>query len=186
MYSRTRHRGFSLIELLVVISIIGIVMSIALLSLGLLGDDRELRTEARRVIALVQVAQDEAVMQGREFGLELMADAYRFVEYDPLLNVWGELIGDDTLRQRQLPEGYEFDLYIEGQRILLDLEPAMFEDPEETANRDLTESYAPHVLIFSSGDMTPFELHFLQPDQDQDVVLEANVLGDIKFASDEE
>jgi len=186
MYSRYRHRGFSLIELLVVISIIGIVMSIALLSLGLLGDDRELRTEARRVIALVQVAQDEAVMQGREFGLELMAGAYRFVEYDPLLNVWGELIGDETLRQRQLPEDYEFDLFVEGQRVLLDLEPASFEEPEDSAYQELTETYAPHVLIFSSGDMTPFELHIFWPDQEQSVVLEANLLGDIKFASDEE
>jgi general secretion pathway protein H len=186
MYSRYRRRGFSLIELLVVITIIGIVMSIALLSLGLLGDDRELRTEARRVIALVQVAQDEAVMQGREFGLELMTGAYRFVEYDPLLNVWGGLIGDETLRQRQLPDDYEFDLFVEGQRILLDPEPASFDDPEKTATQDLTETYAPHVLIFSSGDMTPFELHILWPDQDQNVVLEANLLGDIKFAGDEE
>jgi general secretion pathway protein H len=181
-----RHRGFSLIELLVVITIVGIVMSIALLSLGLLGDDRDLRTEGRRVIALIQVAQDEAVMQGREFGLELMVGAYRFVEYDPLLNAWGELIGDDTFRQRQLPEDYELDLFVEGQRVLLDLEPASFGDPEETANQDLTENYAPHVLIFSSGDMTPFELHIRRPDQDQGVVLEANLLGDIKFASDEE
>jgi len=181
-----RDRGFSLIELLVVISIIGIVMSIALLSLGLLGDDRELQTEGRRVIALVQVAQDESVMQGREFGLELMTDAYRFVEYDPLLNIWGELIGDETLRQRQLPEDYEFELFVEGQRVLLDLEPGSFEESEETANRDLTETYAPHVLIFSSGDMTPFELHILRPEQEQSVVLESNLLGDIKFASDED
>jgi len=186
MNSYNRHRGFSLIEILVVISIVAIVMSIAMLSLGLLGDDRELRTEARRVIALVQVAQDEAVMQGREFGLELMTNAYRFVEYDPLLNVWGELIGDETLRQRQLPEDYEFELFVEGQRVLLDPDPASFEDPEESGYQDLTEKYAPHVLIFSSGDMTPFELHLLWPDQEQSAVLEANVLGDIKFASDEE
>jgi len=186
MISRNGIRGFTLIELLVVISIVGIVMAIALLSLGLLGDDRDLRTEGRRVIALVQVAQDEAVMQGREFGLEIMVDAYRFVEYDPFLNIWGELIGDDTLRQRQLPEDYEFDLFVEGQRVLLDLEAAHFEDPEESTNRDLTETYAPHVLIFSSGDMTPFELHILRPEQDQAVVLEASLLGDVKFAEEED
>ena len=186
MISRNRNRGFSLIELLVVITIVGIVMSIALLSLGLLGDDRDLQTEGRRVIALVQVAQDEAIMQGREFGLELMADSYRFVEYDPLLNIWGEIIGDETLRQRQLPEDFEFDLFVEGQRVLLDFEAASFEDPEESAYRDLTETYAPHVLIFSSGDMTPFELHILRPAQEQSVVLEASLLGDVKFADEEE
>jgi len=180
-----RRIGFSLIELLVVITIIGIVLSIALLSLGLLGDDRELQTEGRRIIALVQVAQDEATMQGREFGLELSANTYRFVEYDPFLNVWSALIGDDTLRMRQLPEDYEFDLYLEGQRVLLELEPASIDVPAENTNNDFSENYAPHILIFSSGDMTPFELHILRPDQDQAVVLEGGLLGDIKFADDE-
>jgi len=187
MKLRDRRSGFSLIELLVVITIIGIVMSIALLSIGLLGDDRDLQTEGRRMIALVRVAQDDATMQGREFGLEITANAYRFVEYDPLLSLWVELIGDDTLRMRTLPEDYEFDLFLEGQRVLLDLEPAPFDDPdEEDSYSDITENYAPHIMIFSSGDMTPFELHILRTGGDMAVVLEGNLLGDVKFAGDEE
>lgn len=182
----SRSCGFSLIELLVVITIIGIVMSIAVLSIGLIGDDRELQTEGRRMIALVQVAQDEATMQGREFGLELTTNAYRFVEYDPLLGIWGELIGDDTLRMRTLPEAYEFDLILEGQRVILEREPAAFDDPEEDdVNNAFGENYAPHIWIFSSGDMTPFELHILRMDGDLAVVLESNILGDVKFADDE-
>jgi len=181
-----RKVGFSLIELLVVIAIIGIVMSIALLSIGLLGDDREIQKQGRRMIALVQVAQDEAIMQGREFGLEVMSDAYRFVEYDPLTNLWGDLIGDDTLRMRQLPEDVEFDLFLEGQPVLLELEPAEFDDPKKAGLRDISENYAPHILIFSSGDMTPFELHILRTGGDERVVLQSNLLGDIKFADDED
>jgi len=42
------------------------------------------------------------------------------------------------------------------------------------------------VLIFSSGDMTPFELHILRPSDEQIVALEANLLGDINFVSDED
>ena len=179
-------RAFTLIEILVVVSIIGIVLSIAVISLGVLGDDRELREEARRFAALVQVAQDEAVMQGREFGIEFMSNGFRFVEYDPFLNTWSEVIGDETLRMRQLPEEAEFDLWIEGQRVLLDLEPAVFEDPEENENRVGVTAYAPHVLVFSSGDMTPFELHVLRNDLDQSVVLESNLLGDIKFVEPEQ
>lgn len=183
MYSTTRLRGFTLIEILVVITIIAIVLSIAVLSLGVLGDDRELRQEGRRVIALVGVAQDDAVMQGREFGIEFILNGYRFVEYDPLIGAWAEIIGDDTLRLRELPENSEFDLYIEGQQVLLDLEPAQFGDPDDN-DRDIVP-YAPHVLIFSSGDMTPFELHILRPDRRESIVLEGDLLGEVKFADEE-
>ena len=165
--------------------IIGIVLSIAVISLGVLGDDRELREEARRLAALVQVVQDEAVMQGREFGIEFMSTGFRFVEYDPFLNTWGEIIGDETLRMRQLPDEVEFDLWIEGQRVLLDADPAAFDDPEDDEPRAEIQTYAPHILVFSSGDMTPFELHVLRDDLDQSVTLESNLLGDIKFVEPE-
>ena len=184
MNTATRSRGFTLVEILVVISIIAIVLSIAILSLGVLGDDRDLRQEGRRIIALIGVAQDDAVMQGREFGLEFTQDGYRFVEYDALLGAWTEIVGDDTLRLRQLPEDAEFDLFIEGQRVLLELEPATIGDPDEEDD-DTLEAYAPHVLIFSSGDMTPFELHILQPERNLALVLEGDLLGEIKFADEE-
>ena len=186
MNNPRRIRAFTLIEILVVVSIIGIVLSIAVISLGVLGDDRELREEARRFAALVQVAQDEAVMQGREFGIEFMSTGFRFVEYDPFLNTWGEIIGDETLRMRQLPEDAEFDLWIEGQRVLLETDPAEFGDPEENESRSEITEYAPHVLVFSSGDMTPFELHVLRNDLDQSITLESNLLGDIKFVEPEQ
>lgn len=185
MNSGRLQRAFTLIEILVVVSIIGIVLSIAVLSLGILGDDRELREEARRFTALVQVVQDEAVMQGRDFGIEFMTNGFRFVEYDPFLNTWVDIIGDETLRMRQLPEEAEFDLWIEGQAVLLDDEPAAFDDPEDDDRPADVATYAPHVLVFSSGDMTPFELHVLRRDLDQSIRLESNLLGDIKFIDEE-
>lgn len=180
------QKAFSLIEILVVVTIIGIILSIAVLSLGVLGDDRELREESRRFITLAQVLQDEAVMQGRDFGIEFMNGGFRFVEFDPLLGGWAELIGDDTLRPRDLPDGMEFDLWIEDQRVILKDAPAAFDDPDEDSDDQGIQSYAPHVLVFSSGDMTPFELHVLREDLDQSISLESNLLGEIKFSEAEE
>jgi general secretion pathway protein H len=181
-----RARAFTLIELLVVVTIVGIILSIAVLSLGVLGDDRELREESRRFITLVQVLQDEAVMQGRDFGIEFMSSGFRFVEYDPLVGSWTELIGDDTLRPRDLPDGIEFDLWVEDQRVILKDAPAAFDDPEEDPDERGVESYAPHVLVFSSGEMTPFDLFVLREGLDQSIALESNVLGEIRFADPEE
>ena len=147
MNSPRLNRGFTLIEILVVVSIIGIILSIAVISLGVLGDDRQLREEARRFAALVEVAQDEAIMQGREFGIEFMSAGFRFVEYDPFLNTWGELIGDETLRMRRLPEDAVFDLWIEGQRVLLKEDPAAFDDPEDSDERVNSFSCCQHLFI---------------------------------------
>ena len=65
-----RARGFTLIEVLVSIVIVGILISVAVVTLSLASDDRALREEARRFMTLMDVVQDEAMMQGRDFGIE--------------------------------------------------------------------------------------------------------------------
>jgi general secretion pathway protein H len=173
-------RGFTLIELLIVMVIIATVLSMAMLSIGLLGNDRDLQTEGRRFAALMEVVQDDASMQGREFGIELMTSGYRFVEYDALTGQWADVPGDDTLRLRALPEDVEFELFLEDRLILLKNDPAQFEDPEKPPMRAASDVYAPHLLVYSSGDTTPFELHFWRRNDNTRVVLRGDALGTIE------
>ena len=113
MFSKRQARGFTLIEILVVIVIVGTVLSIVVLSTGIIPDDEEILVERTRITALLETVQDEAMMQGREFGLEIMTSAYRFVEFDPLTRQWMEVPDDELYRLRELPEGIEFELYID-------------------------------------------------------------------------
>ncbi len=187
MIAAVRHaRGFTLIELLVVVLIVAIVTSVTVLSLGLLGDDRELRDEARRLGSLIEVALDESMLQGREYGVEFMVDAYRFVEFDPLGNRWGEVLGDETLRMRRLPEGTEFDLFVDDQRVELEFEPSRLQTDEDDSPAGRLEDYAPHLLIFSSGDLTPFELHLYREFDDRRVVIRGDFVGNIEFVHEED
>jgi general secretion pathway protein H len=179
-----RNRGFTLIEILVVIVIIGIVMSVAILSITLAGGDNQLRDEAQRIVSLVEVAKDESLLQGREFGLEFMQDAYRFVEFDPLTRQWSEIIGDDTLRLRQLPEELELELYIEDRRVTLKADPARMSSGEE--DRRGVERYAPHVLIYSSGDMSPFEVRFVRRVDNGLVAVQADIAGTLEIVTPED
>ena len=186
-----RARGFTLIEILVVMMIVAIVASVAVLSLGVVGDDRELRDEARRLASLVEVALDESMLQGREYGIEFTIDAYRFVEFDTLSNRWGEVFGDETLRMRRLPEGAEFDLFIDDQRVELEFEPSRLQTDEDRNGEDDeptddADDYTPHLLIFSSGDLTPFELHLYRDFDDQRVVIQGDFVGNIEFVHEED
>ena len=182
--TRARTRAFTLIELLVVIVIIAVISAVALLSLGILGDDRNLQREARRLSSLIELANDEATIQGRDYGLEIMQGSYRFVEHDPFLNQWHELIGDDFLRPRQLEENMEFELFIEERRVLLDVEAAETEREED--DTDLTDDYVPHILIMSSGDVSPFELSLLRLNDRSSLTLTMSLAGELEIQNDDQ
>ena len=184
MRTHNRTAGFTLIEILVVVVIIATIASITLLSFGVLGDDRDLRTEGQRFAALIEVAQDDAAMQGREFAVEFMTSSYRFVEYDALTGQWTDIPGDDTLRHRTLPEDVEFELYLEDQRVLLKTDPMSFEVDEMAFGRGEANNYAPHLLVYSSGDTTPFELHIWRRFDEQRFIVRGDALGAIEFGEE--
>jgi general secretion pathway protein H len=155
---RFPRRGFTLIELLVVIALLGILISIAVVSFNLIGDDRGVQKEIQKLSSLIDLASEEAQMQGRDYGLEFLQSGYRFVEYDPFLDTWNEVIDDELLRPRTLQEDMELELRLEDRRVLLQTEAKETEQEDDMNNRDLTDDYLPHVLILASGDITPFQL----------------------------
>jgi general secretion pathway protein H len=191
-----RFRAFTLIEILVVLVIVGVLMAVAFLSFGILGDERGLDREARRLASLIELVSDEATVQGRDFGIEFLTAGYRFVEHDPLLEQWFEVIGDEYLQQRSLDEGVEFELFLEDRRIQLQNEAQDIEQDEEdeennndgyrSPRRDLTDDYLPHVLILSSGDTTPFELRFVRFADRSELLMSMSLTGELLIGEDAE
>lgn len=184
MNVRLPTRGFTLVEILVVVIIIATVVSIALLSINVAGEDAELDKERRRVASLIETIQDEAVLQGREFGIEIMTSSYRFVEFDPLTRQWAEVPFDDLYRLRRLPEGLEFELFIDERRVELENDPERLADPDDRPSGK-TDPYVPHLFIFASGESTVFELHIVRPSADRRFILRGDVLGELEFGADE-
>ena len=148
-----RARGFTLIEILVVVVIISIVTVGAVLSFSVLGHDSQLDTERDRLVDLLNYARDQASLQTRELGLYCTLDGYRFVEFDPLTNLWEDVTEDDALRARQLPDGLHINLSVESHDVVLKTSA----DTQKARQTD-AQSYKPHVMIFSNGDLTSFVL----------------------------
>jgi general secretion pathway protein H len=183
-----RRAGFTLVEILVVLVIIGIITAVALLSFGILGNDRGLDREARRMATIIEMVTDEAMLQGRDYGLEILTGGYRFVELDPLLNQWLEVTGDDLMKPRTLEEGTEFELYVEDHKVLLQAraKETKSQTDEDQPARDLTDDYLPHILILSSGDVTPFELRIRRDLDQQEVTLTMSLAGELDVSTGDE
>ena len=186
MRNRQRNQGFTLIEILVVIVIVATIVSMALLSVGLVGEDAELDKERLRLASVIETIQDEALLQGREFGVEVMTSSYRFIEFDPLTRLWAEIPGDDLYRLRYLPEGLEFELYIDEKRIRLENDPKKLDDPDKPMLSAGAKPYVPHLFIFASGESTAYEIRLRRPQTDQQLVMRGDVLGQIEFGDDDE
>lgn len=108
-------RGFTLIELMVVMVIISVLIGLAVLSTGFASTSRELDSEAERLAGLIGVLTDEAVLDNREYGLRLERDAYQVLRYDEAKARWLPVARDS----HRLPEWAELTFELDGQPLVL-------------------------------------------------------------------
>ena len=135
--------GFTLIEIMVVVVIIGVVAALMVLSFTLTGRDRELEKESDRLFALFTYAREQAELQTREYGVLFQDDGYEFLTYDVRRAIWRGVPDDEALVARRLPEGL-------GVKLTVEARPVVLTRPKDA--RDKT----PQVMIFSNGDLTSF------------------------------
>ena len=144
--------GFTLLEILVVIVIIGIIVAAGTLAMGVLGKDREIEDQTRRFWAVMQQAREEAELQGLDTGVYVSSSGYEFVRLEQRLNTWQPIEDDQLYAKRQLPEGLKFRTWIEAREIVLKPEAP------DWKLKEASKKYAPQILVLSSGDIIPFEL----------------------------
>lgn len=91
-------RGFTLLELLIVIVIAGITLG--LVSFNAMPSERQvLQKDAQRIALLLQLARDEAIVRNRPIVFEAGQERYRFLIRNG--NEWQPIPQDDLLRERE-------------------------------------------------------------------------------------
>lgn len=160
MHTRACHRpaGFTLLELLMVILVVGILSSVVLLNINLGGPERQLPEEAERLSALLALASDEAVMENREYGVKVEARGYVFLCLNEETQHWVPCPGRQ-FSAYTLPDGLSLRLVTES-ALRLPRRPNV-ERPLTGSDAEEDKSTAriePDILLLSSGEATPVEL----------------------------
>jgi general secretion pathway protein H len=101
-------RGFTLIEMMLVILVVGISLAIVVPNFNK-NNDQVLDEEGHRLVALLHYATEFATSTGRAVAWDQTSAGYRFLERDQDLNVWKPLMDDVTLRERNLPDSVRID-----------------------------------------------------------------------------
>lgn len=146
--SRTVARGFTLIEILVVLAIVGVLALAVSLGIATAGGERQLTREAERFQALVAHACTRAELGGREIGVHLDDRGYTFHRLG--FDGWTVEGQEGELRPRQWLHGMQVQLSRDGRELQL--------------GEDVRES--PQIVCFTSGELSPFVLRMTLGDID--------------------
>jgi general secretion pathway protein H len=209
-----RVAGFTLLEILVVVVIIGIVTAGMLLTMNFSGKDTQLQTESERLLSLMNYARDQAELQTRNYGIVFSQHGYAFVVYGVRTGAWRQVFEDDALRERTLPSGLDFKVVVDARPIVLSDSINLPPPPTATSGSDSKKSssptpqtgsdsssdsssdsnsdsdsdsssdsnatsFAPQVMIFSSGDLSSFKITVERAATGRSITLDENKDGDI-------
>lgn len=192
-FGRSRVCGFTFVEVMLVILVIG------LLATGVVGNlysssanDKAIK-EAKRFVAVYNLASEFALLNNIEIGVYVEDNSYSFLGFDG--QKWAELPRNDTLLNYQLPDDVEMtlvldDLPVDETELIsqVDFEALMEDDEDslldsEQSVEEKRKNPVPQLLIFSSGEITPFiaEFRLAELDYDEDFVEAIEVEG--KYAT---
>jgi general secretion pathway protein H len=138
--------GFTLLELLVVVSLVGILTGVVVLGFTGADTQQEVKGLAQRFAFRVELARQSALNRNREWGIYIDEENYRFAEFSPDLGEW----------QKQTQRPFETVTVPGHVRLRLETE-GVGELPFADGER------LPQILVFSSGEVTPFTLYMELP-----------------------
>ena len=135
--------GFTLIEILVVVVIVGLIATIAVVNMGGGSQLRDLENSARQLFLVLQTASDQAVLENEEIGVVLDEHGYQLYVYNEDKSAWDT--GNGTLFQPYtLPDWVSMTLQRDNKA------PKLATGDNNTVKPDL--------VLFSSSETTPFQL----------------------------
>jgi general secretion pathway protein H len=160
------QRGFTLWELLIVVAIIAITVSMVQFSVGLGDQTRDLKRVGKDLGKLFRLLNQEAVFENRNFAISVQDHGYTVLQFDG--GAWVPT-QESFFKRFTMPESQSSELIIDDQVI-------------DISSKKTPE---PHILILSSGEMTPFEWRIRDKLTQSGIILQGNLLGSVMMTGPE-
>jgi prepilin-type N-terminal cleavage/methylation domain-containing protein len=160
------QRGFTLWELLIVVAIVAITLSMMQFSMGLGDENRELKRVGKDLGKLFHLLNQEAVFESRNFAISVQDKGFMVLEFDG--GAWS-VVNDSFFTRIKMSDSQRSQLLIEDLVVDISVET----EPK------------PHILILSSGEMTPFEWRIEDENSQFGIVLQGNMLGGVLMTGPE-
>ncbi len=158
--------GFTLLELIVVLLIIGVLL--AAIGFAPPTRERQLQTEAERLVALLKLAQQETLLTAAETAVGFHAEGYIFYRLQG--DQWRPL-SEGLLRPRRLDPDFRLELRFPEQ------DDAAVQLPWLDDEED--ERQLPRLYLLAGGEVTPFELTMAVESISSPLVISADLRGQI-------
>lgn len=146
------YHGFTLIEILVVLLIIGITFGFALLAFGDFGEKHRITTAAEQLKQYIHVIQQQAILESNTFGIRFKTDGYETVRFKAP-NAWQTIAHPNIFRYHMFPTHLVFHF--------------------------VGKIGTPAIIINASGEMNTFNLELGTNEQSKMITILGQSTGDI-------
>ena len=156
-----KQKGFTLLELIVVVALAGIMVAGVLLNSSLIDPHKKFETLTSNIAKLMHHAHQQGQLNNENYALSLTKTGYVFLIFQG--DSWAP-IKEKPLLANKIPKQYKQALSIDNKLV-----------------SPLTESvFNPHILLLSSGEMSPFEWVLSDFDNDLEIKIIGQFNGQIK------
>ncbi|MGY5451710.1 type II secretion system minor pseudopilin GspH [Agarivorans sp. MS3-6] len=187
--SRSRQQGFTLLEVILVLLLMSIGIYSVVMSVSGTSEQKVIEQQAKRLAALVQYAQERALLTGYDYGVFSDAESYQFVRMEK--QRWVK-IEDRIFKPQTFELPYFLELNLEDtdqQEQSFGTGSLGFEDnslfEKDFITEEVTQSIIPQVLVLSSGEVTPFTLIFAYEDSNNRWAVSSDDLGQLSISREE-
>jgi general secretion pathway protein H len=154
------NRGFTLIELMIVIVILGITFSFAFIAFGDFGEHKRILFSAEQLVSNLRLAQQQAILENSTLGLQINPNSYQILQLQAN-SQWRPISNKGIFKTFFFPKNTFITLHTDNH----------------------PRPGTPPIVINASGDLTPFKLIFGSSKEHKLAILTGSPNGELNLNS---